>query len=142
MYTTLTPRLVVADVDAAIAFYAAVLGARAGLRLTDADGRVLHAEIDVAGLRMSLTQSGPDPDPDTLGGSPVFLTLLCDPDDVQARGLAHGATMIHPVADRYYGMRDGRMRDPFGHLWLITKVLDHIEADELQRRSEATSPGS
>ena len=137
MYTTLTPRLVVSDVDAAIAFYQAVLEAVPGMRLATPDGVVVHAEIDVAGLRMSLTQAtGPESQsPLDLGGSPVLLTLMCDPDAVAARAVAHGAELVFPVDDRFYGMRDGRFRDPFGHLWLVTRTLEHLDEGELNKRT-------
>lgn len=137
MYTTLTPRLVVPDVDAARSFYTAVFDAVPGLRLEAPDGTVPHAELTMAGLTLSLTQAGPDaPDPARLGGSPVILTLLCDPDAVAARAVAEGATMVFPVEDRFYGMRDGRMRDPFGHLWLLTRPLEHLDEAALQERME------
>ncbi len=136
MYFGLTPRLVVHDVDAALSFYAAVFDAVPGMRIATDDGQVVHAELDIAGLRMSLTQSGPDgPGPLDLGGSPVLLHLMCDPDAVSARAVEAGATMVFEVADRYYGMRDGRLRDPFGHLWLIAKTLEHLSEEELQRRT-------
>jgi len=136
MYTTLTPRLVVDDVDAALTFYAAVLGAVPGMRIEDGSGAVVHAEIDVAGLRMSLTQADGslNQSPPQLGGSPVLLTLMGDPDALQERALANGGTMLIPVEDRPYGMRDGRMQDPFGHLWLFTKTLEHLDEEELLRR--------
>lgn len=138
MYTTLTPRLVVDDVDAALAFYQAVLEAVPGMRIEDGAGTVVHAEMDVAGLRMSLTQADGsiNRSPTQLGGSAVLLTLMGDPDALQERAVAHGGTMVFEVADRYYGMRDGRMRDPFGHLWMFTRVLEHLDEDELNRRSQ------
>ena len=138
MYTTLTPRLVVDDVDAALRFYQAVFDAVPGMRITDDAGNVLHAELDLAGLRMSLAQADGDLNrsPTQCGGSPVLLTLMGDPDDIQRRALAHGGSMVVEVADRYYGMRDGRMRDPSGHHWLVTKTLQHLSEEELNRRSQ------
>ncbi len=133
---SLAPRLVVADVDAATRFYVAVFDATPGVRIETPDGHVVHAELDVAGVRISLTQSGADPDPRRLGGSPVVLALVCDdPDALQARAVEHGATVVHPVADRYYGMRDGRLEDPAGHLWLITQEREALSEEELNRRT-------
>jgi len=46
-----------------------------------------------------------------------------DPDAVAARAVAAGGTEMFPVADQPYGMRQGRVADPFGHHWLIGKPL-------------------
>ncbi len=135
LYTTLTPRLVVRNAREAQAFLVDALGATPGMVLEDPSGRVVHAELDVAGLRMSLTESDGSEarDPLELGGTPVVLMLMCDdPDEIVARAVQAGATTIHPVADRPYGMRDGRFRDPFGHEWMVTKTLRHLTEEELQ----------
>ena len=136
MYTTLTPRLIVPSAEAALDFYAAVFGAVRGMVLTDPSGTVVHAEMDLAGLRMSLTESDGEHarDPQQLGGTPVVLTLMCNPDDVAAKAVAHGATIMYPIEDREYGMRDGRIVDPFGHHWLVTRTLEHLSEAELQAR--------
>jgi len=34
-----------------------------------------------------------------------------------------GATVIVSIEDRPWGKRQGRIRDPFGHLWLISQDL-------------------
>jgi len=139
LYTRLTPRLVVPDAEAALAFYEAVFEAKRGMMIKDADGLVVHAELDVAGLRMSLTEASPhNSGLAELGGSPVILTLVCDdPDGIEAKAVANGATVVFAVDDRYYGTRDGRFVDPAGHVWLVTKMLEEHSAEEIQRRSDS-----
>lgn len=135
LYTRLTPRLVVPDAEAALAFYAKALGAVPGMCLRTPDGTVVHAELDVAGLRMSLTEdgSGGASTPGGLGGSSVLLTLHgVDPDAVQAAFVEAGGEVVFPVADRPYGMRDGRLRDVAGHLWLVSRTLVDLDEDALQ----------
>ena len=130
---TLTPRLVVADADAAVAFLATTLGAEPGLRLTGPDDEVVHAEVTLDGTVFSLTESGDCPA--RLGGSPVLLHLQHDdPDAVQARWVAAGGEVVFPVADRVYGVRDGRLRDPSGHLWLVARPTESLDAETLQDR--------
>jgi len=46
-----------------------------------------------------------------------------DPDAVAARAIAAGGREMFPVADQPYGMRQGRVVDPFGHHWLIGRPL-------------------
>jgi PhnB protein len=62
--------------------------------------------------------------PETLGGTSVRISLLVeDPDTTAERAIAAGATEIFPVADQPYGMRQGRVADPYGHHWLIGTPL-------------------
>ena len=64
------------------------------------------------------------PSPETVGGTTVRISLhVDDPDATAARAVAAGATEMFPVADQPYGMRQGRVVDPFGHHWLIGKRL-------------------
>ena len=44
-------------------------------------------------------------------------------DGLAARAVASGAVQIAPVADQSYGLRQGRLADPFGHHWLIGRPL-------------------
>ena len=46
-----------------------------------------------------------------------------DPDAVAERAVAEGATIVFPIADQPYGLRQGRLADPFGHHWLIGRPL-------------------
>ena len=94
LYTTLTPRLVVDHAERAAAFYAEVFGATQRMCLRGPDQRVLHLELECAGLVFSLTSLGPDaPGPRELGGSPVVLMLVDpDPDAVFARAEAAPTT--------------------------------------------------
>jgi uncharacterized glyoxalase superfamily protein PhnB len=50
----------------------------------------------------------------------VLLTVVTDdPDDLARRMVAAGGETVFEVADQYYGARQGRVRDPFGHEWII-----------------------
>lgn len=62
--------------------------------------------------------------PQALGGTTVRISLVVDdPDAATARALAAGASEVFPLADQPYGMRQGRVQDPYGHHWLIGKPL-------------------
>jgi PhnB protein len=70
------------------------------------------------------------PSPEALGGTTVRINLLvADPDVVSDRAVAAGAVQIAPVADQPYGLRQGRLADPFGHHWLIGTPLPGTEGD-------------
>ena len=45
--------------------------------------------------------------------------------------------MIHPLADQFYGEREGRLRDPFGHQWMLGSHIEDVDRAELDRRMQA-----
>lgn len=119
--TALQPRLVVDGADAALHFYARALGGTVSERYTGADGRVVHSLVTAGPARFAVKDAG-DGDPAPSGdGVPVIMSLeVNDADAVAERMLAAGATVIYEIADRGYGY-GGRLRDPFGHQWMISQ---------------------
>ena len=121
------PFLAVRDVDAAVAFYAQAFGATEfGERMRAPDGPQV-ALLTIAGHRVGLATEAPDldtPSPETIGATTVRISLdVDDPDRVAAQAVAAGAAVMFPVADQPYGLRQGRIVDPFGHHWLIGAPL-------------------
>jgi uncharacterized glyoxalase superfamily protein PhnB len=134
----LTPRLVVDRPDEAIAFYQTAFGARLIERFADPHGAVVHAALDLGGPILALTQADPvshNHAAPALGGSPVILTLeVDDVDAVVAAFLEAGGETVFPLDDRFYGKRDGRFRDPFGHLWMLATPIEDLSAEEIELR--------
>jgi len=136
--TKLTPYICCQEAARAIEFYARAFGATERMRLAEPDGRIGHAEIDVAGAAVMLSDEYPDHgvrSPKTIGGTPVTLHLYVD--DVDAfvlRAVAAGATLRRPVADQFYGDRAGQIEDPFGHVWHVATRKEELSNDEVQRR--------
>jgi uncharacterized glyoxalase superfamily protein PhnB len=137
----LTPRLVVAGAADAIAFYRAVFGARELERYTMPEGSIVQAALAIGEAVIALTDAAPDfhnRDPKDLGGSPVILSLeVDDPDATAAEAVRRGAKVIFPIADQFYGYREGRIEDPFGHVWILSKLLEELSPEEIQRRVDA-----
>ncbi len=137
-YSTLHPRLVVADPDAALKFYQHALGAEIIERFTDNQNRVVHAAFSLDETLISLAQSVPEwglLDPLALNGSPCLLHFtVSDPDRTAERMLSRGGKTIIDIADRPYGKREGRIADPFGHLWILSKTIENLAAEEISRR--------
>lgn len=130
------PRLVVSDGAAAIDFYRAGLGAEERVRYTDPAGKIVHAELALAGATIAVKdEGGGDPAPTSLGGAPVIISLdVADADAAADRLVAAGAHVVYPVDDRAHGKRDGRLVDPFGHLWIVSQLVEQLSPAEVQRR--------
>jgi PhnB protein len=118
--------LTVGDASAAIDFYVRAFGATEGSRLVTPTGPVV-AQVFVDGLEFFVADENPDAfnlSPETLGGTTIRISLVVsDPDAVVAQALDAGATEVFPVDDQPYGLRQGRVEDPFGHHWLIGTPL-------------------
>jgi PhnB protein len=124
--STITPVLTVRDAARAVAFYERAFGAEEIYRNTYPDGRIV-AEMAVGDARFRVADEVPEASnfsPQTLEGTTVRLNLLvADPDGLAARAIANGARQVAPIADQSYGLRQGRLADPFGHHWLIGRPL-------------------
>lgn len=118
--------LTVRDAAAAIAFYEHAFGARELERATTPSGQIV-AELAIGTERFFVVDENPDAfnlSPTTLAGTSVRMNLVVDDADASTeRAVAAGATEIFPVADQPYGLRQGRVQDPFGHHWLLGTPL-------------------
>ncbi|WP_304452128.1 VOC family protein [Nocardiopsis sp. YSL2] len=127
MTSELHPKVLVSDADAAIDFYTKALDATLVSRVADEQGVVHHAELTLGSSTLALAQSVPEwgwHDPESVGGTPVLLTAdVPDPDATAERMVALGAEVVIPVENRPYGKRQGRVKDPFGHLWVVSGEL-------------------
>lgn len=144
-HAKITPRLVVSDASAAIDFYTEVFDAEELERYAMPDGAIVHAAIRIDGAIVALAEDDPphhNTGPAILGGSSVILTLLCDsPDAVADKAVRKGATIIFPVDDQFYGHREGRIRDPFGHQWILSKVVRQMSPEEIEAAMASLAGG-
>lgn len=140
-YGTVSVSLVVRDAKAAMAFYRKAFGAKERYRLTMPDGSIAHAEFEIGDTVVMIADENPqwgNMSPETLGGSPVTLNVLVDdPHVTVAKAEAEGGKALTPVSDHFYGFRSGRVQDPFGHIWIVSKMLEELSPGEMQRRMDA-----
>jgi len=131
----------VSDTAAALRFYAQAFGAVEKFRLTEPSGRIGHAEMQLGPAVLMLS----DPYPEyglhaPQGGQDIGCAVHLHVDDADAmcaQAVAAGATLLMPPADQFYGERGGRLRDPFGHTWLIGHEIEKLTPQEMQRRYDA-----
>lgn len=143
--TGLHPHLIVREAARAIDFYVGVLGARELGRHADPNlgGLIVNAALAIGDATFTLAEENREwhnDAPPSLGGSPVILRLtVADADAVGARMQRAGSRVIFPIADQFYGKREGRLVDPFGHVWIISQPLEELSHEEIQRRVEGHS---
>lgn len=141
-----SPYLTVVGVSAALDFYRQAFGAvETGPRLTTPDGSIVHTEIRVGAGTVMLSEHNPAfgaAEPHSLGGTPVRLALDVENADATVEAATRaGAKVLIPVGDQFYGHRAGRIEDPFGHVWIVSQVLETLSQEEMQRRLDEMSGG-
>src|SRR4051794_6605210 len=126
MKTSIEPLLTVSDASAAADFYKRAFAATEVARHDAGEGRlVLEMEID--GAPFVVVDGNPaafNHSPQSLNGTSVRISLLVDdPDAVFDQAIESGGKELFPMADQPYGLRQGRLEDPFGHHWMVSKPL-------------------
>src|SRR3984893_7339440 len=136
-YHTLTPYLIVRDAVRAIEFYKQAFGAQERGVMKGPDGKVMHAELKLAGSIIMLADEFPEHgalSPQTSGGAGMGLHIYVDGVDAAFdRAVKAGAQVEMPVADQFWGDRYGKLKDPFGHKWSIATHTKDMSADEMKR---------
>jgi PhnB protein len=137
-YPVIAPYLAIRDAAKAIDFYKKAFGAKERMRLPDANGKVMHAEIDIGGGLIMLCDEFPEwgmLSPQKIGGSPIVLHVyVTDVDAIFKQAEAAGCTVVMPPKDQFYGDRSGRLTDPFGHIWSFATHVEEVSPDEMDRR--------
>ncbi|WP_326943253.1 MULTISPECIES: VOC family protein [unclassified Amycolatopsis] len=112
-YQTVTPRMVVRDLVAAVAFLRTVFGATGELE----SGR--PADLRIGGSRVLVSAEG------ERELFPAFLYVYVpDADATYRRALDCGATSLEEPANTPYGDRRAMIRDPFGNVFQIAHARD------------------
>ena len=122
MTTAIEPWLAVPDAVEALDFYRNAFGVVEAYRLDDDDGRPVVARLSIDGAAFWI-QGDPDASPVAPGvGSVRMILSVEDPDALFERAVGAGAAAMAPVQDEH-GWRTGRLTDPFGHDWEVSRRL-------------------
>jgi PhnB protein len=140
----LVPLLVVRDAARAIDFYIEVLGAAEIVRYVNRPrGTISHADLTVGDAAFSITEEARawnSDAPPSLGGSPVVLQLRVEDVDAAFEKMRQaGGSVVFPLVE-FCGERMGRVRDPFGHLWVLSQRIEELSPKEIRRRRDAWQP--
>lgn len=109
----------VRDID----FYVKAFGAIELRRFSNDDGTIHVSELSIDGALFHLHEEVSRVNqfsPEKVNGTTTLIGLFVpDVDIVMNNAIAAGATVISPAQDYDYGYRQGEIKDPFGHQWLI-----------------------
>jgi PhnB protein len=121
------PHLFLKNVHAGIEFYKAAFGAVEGRRWDNPDGSVHVAEMFILGALFHLHEEMPKKNelsPETAACTTLSIGVFVE--DVHllySTAIKAGAEALSEPTDHEYGYRQATVSDPFGHLWLIEKII-------------------
>lgn len=121
--TTFAPQLYIKSGITNIDFYTQAFGAVEVMRLTNDDGSIHVAELSIDGALFHLHEEKHQSNqfsPEHCHGITALIGLFVpDVDTVFNRAIAAGGVVVSPAQSYDYGYRQGEIRDPFGHVWMI-----------------------
>jgi PhnB protein len=119
---SIAPWLAVSDAQKAVDFYNVAFGSVELYRLAAEDGTLAVAQLSIGGA-VFWVQDDVDASPKARAAGSVRMILSVeDPDSLFERAIAAGAAVVAPMHEDY-GWRTGRVTDPFGHDWEMSKQL-------------------
>jgi PhnB protein len=125
--TFFAPQLFINNGVTDISFYANAFGATENLRFNNDDGSLHVAELSFNGCIFHLHEITANTyhfSPEKHNGITALIGLFVpDVDAVMRRAIEAGAVEVSPAKDYEYNYRQGTIKDPFGHEWLIQKKL-------------------
>jgi len=144
-FASAIPYLICKDAAQAIEFYKRAFGATEHERIAMPDGRVGHAELKIGGATIMLADEFPDMgtvSPQSLGGTTVrMMVYVADVDAFAAHAAAAGAKVLSPPADQFYGDRNCKLSDPYGHVWMFGSHIEDVSREEIRKRAAALFGG-
>src|SRR3982750_454315 len=121
--TFFAPQLYIKSGIRNIDFYKDGLGAVELRRWTNDDGTLHVAELSINDAIFHLHEENPNKyqfEPIKNKGTTALIGLFVDDvDSVMNKAINAGAIVTEPAQDYDYGYRQGEIKDPFGHVWLI-----------------------
>ena len=142
-FHSLTPDLVVRDVEAAIEFYRSAFGAKKRRVFHGPKGSIVHAELQIGNSILMLSPEYPEMNVFSPlspgGGTSASLFLYVDNvDAIFEKAVSAGVTVAMPVADMFWGDRAGAIVDPFGHRWMLATHIKDLSDEGIEGITKAT----
>ena len=132
-FHTVTANIIAEDAEGAIDFLTRAFGATENYRLTLSDGKITHCELRIGDSVINLGTA--------MEGWPahglIAQIFVEAPDALFQRAVGAGATVMMPMTDMFFGIREGHVSDSFGNVWIIAKLKERLSPEEMQRRLRA-----
>ncbi len=121
---TITPRIVVTEVEELVEFLRFTFGAEGEFRAA------MPSEIKIGDSLIMVSGAGVR---DT--GTAFLYVYVDDADATYQRALECGATSLEEPRDLPYGDRRGMVRDPWNNVWQIATRMETLSVEEIRERT-------
>ncbi len=131
-FRSVTPHIIAASVDDAVALYKAAFDAKlTGSQKVPGTQTLMFAKIKIGNTQLTIGQGQP------FGIGSVSLHLYVE--DVKStwdNAVAAGFTVTNPLKERYWGDMTGLLSDPLGVQWSIAQRVEKLSAKEHRNRAK------
>ena len=128
-YNTVSPFIMVDDIDRQIDFLQTVFGAEIKGKLNNAEAVPVHAELIIGNSVIMLGKAST-----TLASQPSMnYVYVTDANLVYKKALELGAVSIYEPDDKFYGIREAGFRDILNNTWFIAQYLEEVSVEEIER---------
>ncbi len=118
-----------------ISFYTKALSAVLVREWRNEDNSIHVAELAIGGSVFQVHEERPGKgqlEPGRAKGVTALMGLFVpDVDAVMEVAVRAGAVLVNPAQDYDYGYRQGTVKDPFGHHWMIEMKIDGFQKSEV-----------
>lgn len=130
----ITPYLLYEDVASALDWLAKAFGFRERMRLPGPDGKINHAEMELADGVIMMGCPGPQyQNPKRLGHVTQNLYVYVnDVDKHFEHAKKAGATILEEPRDQFYGDRRYGAVDPEGHHWYFAQHVRDVAPEDMK----------
>ena len=130
----ITPYLLYEDVAGALDWLAKAFGFRERMRMPGPDGKIAHAEMELAGGVVMMGCPGPNyQNPKRLGHVTQNLYVYVDDvDEHFAQAKRAGAKILEEPADQFYGDRRYGAEDLEGHHWYFAQHVRDVAPEDMK----------
>jgi uncharacterized glyoxalase superfamily protein PhnB len=130
----ISPYLLYEDVEAALAWLATAFGLKERMRRPGPDGKIVHAEMELAEGLVMMGCPGPEyRNPKRLGQVTQNLYVFVDDVDKHFQhAKASGAKILEEPAEQFYGDRRYGAEDPEGHQWFFATHVRDVAPEDMK----------
>ncbi|MEO8399160.1 MAG: VOC family protein [Ignavibacteriaceae bacterium] len=130
-YNSITPYVIVKDVSKLIAFLKEAFDAEL-IFSSNKDGKISHADLLIGNSHLMLGEANEE-----WKSQPTMLYLYVEnTDEVFNKALKAGGVSIMQPEDKFYGDRNGILKDPSGNSWCIATHVEDVSPEELENREK------
>lgn len=131
-FPRIMPSLRYDDVGRALTWLGDAFGLTEYLRWSSPDGVVQHAEMRIGDGFIELASATEEqPSPRSLGRvSSALVVLVDDVDEHYERAVTAGATVLAPLEDKPWGLRQYTVLDQEGHRWEFSQQVRRVAPNE------------